>query len=97
MILDCVTVTIDNCYRNVGSLVIKAVQVEDAGHYTCEASNGVGSKGSEATADLQVFEAPSVHTPMQVINVRKLEDIRVTCTAHGSPNIQVSCRRHRAR
>lgn len=70
--------------------MIKAVQVEDAGRYTCEASNGVGEKGSEAGADLFVFEAPVVHTQMQVISVRKSEDIRATCAAHGSPNIQVS-------
>lgn len=65
-----------------GSLVIKSVQTEDAGRYLCEASNGVG-KSIETSADVQVYEPPTVQVDSQV-TVHKGKRIELTCRARGS-------------
>ena len=69
-----------------GSLIIKTVQTEDQGKYTCESSNGVG-KSQEASADLVVYETPKVRPASSQVTVRLTERIELVCRAGGSPPI----------
>ena len=73
-----------------GSLVIKSVQSEDSGHYTCEASNSVGDRSSETSADLCVYDAPVVTAQQPVLSVRHAQEIRISCTAKGSPIVSIT-------
>lgn len=70
-----------------GSLVIKSVQVEDQGKYFCEASNGV-SKSEETSAELLVYEAPTVRPVSNQLSIKRSERTEISCRAVGSPLLQ---------
>lgn len=70
-----------------GSLVIKSVQLEDQGKYYCEASNGV-SKSEETSAELLVYEAPTVRPVSSQLSIKRGERTEISCRAVGSPLLQ---------
>ena len=69
-----------------GSLIIRAVEVEDQGRYVCEASNGVGKPSSvETSAELLVYEAPVIRPLTAQVVVKRRDRAEVSCQAIGSP------------
>lgn len=70
-----------------GSLVIKSVEIEDQGKYYCEASNGV-AKSEETSAELLVFEAPTVRPVNSQLSIKRRERTEISCRAIGSPPLQ---------
>lgn len=70
-----------------GSLVIKSVEVEDQGKYYCEASNGV-AKSEETSAELLVYEAPTVRPVNSQLSIKRRERTEISCRAMGSPPLQ---------
>ncbi|KAI1298176.1 Down syndrome cell adhesion molecule-like protein Dscam2 [Halotydeus destructor] len=72
-----------------GSLVIKAISADDAGHYYCESSNGIGERPIETIAELFIFEAPRVATMSSLVTAKKGEPFELVCSVHGSPRMTV--------
>jgi len=66
------------------SLVIKHVNFEDEGKYTCEASNGVGSAQSY-TINLQVMAVPYFTVEPEFVNAAEDETVEIRCEASGVP------------
>lgn len=66
------------------SLVIKHVTYEDAGSYTCEASNGVGSAQSYSIA-VKVLATPYFTVEPELQNAAEDETVSFRCEASGSP------------
>lgn len=70
------------------SLVIKAVQFEDQGSYTCEASNGYGEAKSYSI-DLRVMAVPYFIEEPEIINAAEDETVELRCAASGVPEPQI--------
>ncbi|XP_044013518.1 neuroglian isoform X1 [Aphidius gifuensis] len=70
------------------SLIIKYVNFEDKGTYTCEASNGVG-KAASHSIDLTVQAVPYFTVEPDVINAAEDETITFRCEAGGVPQPEI--------
>lgn len=66
------------------SLVIKHVNFDDQGTYTCEASNGVGSAQSYSI-NLQVMAVPYFTLEPEIVNAAEDETAVIKCEASGVP------------
>ncbi|XP_065345300.1 neuroglian-like [Cloeon dipterum] len=75
--------------RNYGkSLFIDRVIADDEGHYSCEASNGVGSAKSYSIG-LTVFAAPYFTVEPEIVNAAEDERVEFSCVAKGVPEPQI--------
>lgn len=70
------------------SLVIKHVKFNDAGTYSCEASNGVGSAKS-SSINLEVLAAPYFTEEPEIQNAAEDETIEFKCKASGVPEPKI--------
>ncbi|XP_015587223.1 neuroglian isoform X2 [Cephus cinctus] len=70
------------------SLIIKHVNFEDEGSYTCEASNGVGDAKSYSI-NLQVMAVPYFTVEPEVINAAEDETVEFRCEASGVPEPEI--------
>nr|CAD7455359.1 unnamed protein product [Timema tahoe] len=70
------------------SLLIKHVDFEDQGSYTCEVSNGVGSAQSYSI-NLKVNAAPYFTLEPEIINAAEDETAEFRCEASGEPKPQI--------
>lgn len=70
------------------SLIIKHVNFEDAGAYTCEASNGVGEAKSYSI-NLEVMAVPYFTEEPEIINAAEDETVEFRCSASGVPEPQI--------
>ncbi len=76
-------------YDNYGkTLVIKHVDFEDAGDYTCEASNGVGLAKSYSIA-LDVLAKPRFIVEPEYQTAAEDEEVTFRCKADGKPTPEV--------
>lgn len=76
-------------YDNYGkTLIIKHVDFEDAGDYTCEASNGVGLAKSYAI-NLEVLAKPRFITEPEIQTAAEGEEILFECKADGFPTPEI--------
>jgi len=76
-------------YDNYGkTLVIKHVDFEDAGEYTCEASNGVGLAKSHSVA-LEVLAKPRFLIEPQIQTAAEGETVVFECKADGVPSPEI--------
>lgn len=66
------------------SLIIKHVNFEDEGQYTCEASNGVGAAKSYSI-NLQVMAVPYFTVEPEFVNAAEDETVEIRCEASGIP------------
>lgn len=66
------------------SLVIKHVNFEDNGTYTCEASNGVGNAQSYSIK-LEVKAVPYFTVEPESVNAAEDETVEIRCEASGDP------------
>ncbi|XP_020282519.1 neuroglian isoform X2 [Pseudomyrmex gracilis] len=66
------------------SLIIKHVNFEDEGTYTCEASNGVGTAQSYSI-NLQVMAVPYFTIEPEFVNAAEDETVEIRCEASGVP------------
>ncbi|XP_077267327.1 neuroglian isoform X6 [Temnothorax americanus] len=66
------------------SLVIKHVNFEDGGEYTCESSNGVGTAQSYSI-NLQVMAVPYFTVEPEFVNAAEDETAEIKCEASGVP------------
>ncbi len=72
-------------YDNYGkTLVIKHVDFEDEGDYTCEASNGVGLAKSYSI-NLEVLAKPRFITEPEIQTAAEGEEVTFECKADGVP------------
>lgn len=67
------------------SLVLKLVDFEDEGTYTCEVSNGVGQAQSYSIK-LKVLAVPYFTVEPEFINAADGETVEFKCNASGVPN-----------
>ncbi|XP_063242824.1 neuroglian isoform X3 [Bacillus rossius redtenbacheri] len=70
------------------SLIIKHVNFDDQGTYTCEVSNGVGSAKSYSI-NLKVNAAPYFTVEPEIINAAEDETVEFRCEASGEPKPQI--------
>uniref|UniRef100_A0A6P7F591 Neuroglian-like n=1 Tax=Diabrotica virgifera virgifera TaxID=50390 RepID=A0A6P7F591_DIAVI len=70
------------------SLLIKDVDINDAGTYTCEASNGVGEAHTNSIY-LNVFASPYFLTKPTNHNAAEGDSVELECKASGVPEPQV--------
>ncbi|KAF5283238.1 hypothetical protein FQA39_LY17364 [Lamprigera yunnana] len=70
------------------SLVIKLVDFDDEGSYTCEVSNGVGEAKSYSI-NLEVLAVPYFTEEPEFITAAEDETIEFKCTASGVPEPQI--------
>lgn len=70
------------------SLIIKVVDFEDEGSYTCEVSNGVGEAKSYSI-NLQVLSAPYFTLEPERVNAAEGETVEFKCEASGSPEPEI--------
>ncbi|XP_018050218.1 PREDICTED: neuroglian isoform X1 [Atta colombica] len=66
------------------SLIIKHVNFEDQGQYTCEASNGVG-RAQSYSINLQVMASPYFTVEPEFVNAAEDETAEIRCEASGVP------------
>ncbi|XP_057339173.1 neuroglian isoform X3 [Microplitis mediator] len=66
------------------SLVLKRVDFQDQGVYTCEASNGVG-RAISYSINLQVKSAPYFTVEPEIENAAEDDTVTFRCEAHGVP------------
>ncbi|XP_014473407.1 PREDICTED: neuroglian isoform X2 [Dinoponera quadriceps] len=66
------------------SLIIKHVNFDDQGTYTCEASNGVGSAKTHSI-NLQVMSVPYFTVEPEIVNAAEDETAEIKCEASGVP------------
>lgn len=70
------------------SLIIKHVNFEDEGTYTCEASNGVGDANSYSIS-LQVMAVPYFTVEPEIITAAEDETVEFRCEASGVPEPEI--------
>ncbi|XP_055389470.1 neuroglian isoform X2 [Condylostylus longicornis] len=66
------------------SLVIRRVNSDDAGSYTCEASNGIGNAQSY-NINLRVLSIPYFTVEPEIQNAAEEEEVTFRCEASGVP------------
>lgn len=71
-----------------GSLVIKEVDENDAGHYLCEAENGVGSVLSKMV-HLAVHIHAHFKSNFQVVRIKKSNPMNISCESFGEKPIYI--------
>ena len=72
-------------YDNYGkTLILKHVDFEDSGDYTCEASNGVGLAKSYSI-NLEVLAKPRFITEPEIQTAAEGEEVSFECKADGLP------------
>ncbi|XP_022253159.1 Down syndrome cell adhesion molecule-like protein Dscam2 isoform X3 [Limulus polyphemus] len=71
-----------------GSLTITGVLSSDSGYYMCEADNNVGHSLTE-TVPLIVQVPPQIHTNDEVAEVKKSEEVVLTCSIYGDDPLAV--------
>ncbi|XP_046728282.1 hemicentin-1 isoform X2 [Silurus meridionalis] len=75
-----------------GSIRIESVQLSDAGHYYCSASNNVGS--DQRSMELRVYVAPSIRPGNFNVTLLKGRRAVLSCEAFGVPPPQVNWKRN---
>lgn len=70
------------------SLIIKHVDFNDKGVYSCEASNGVGEAKSYSI-DLKVIATPYFTEEPEIINAAEDETVEFRCAASGEPKPEI--------
>ncbi|XP_014218547.1 neuroglian isoform X2 [Copidosoma floridanum] len=70
------------------TLVIKHVNFEDKGTYSCDVSNGVGSAQSNSI-NLEVRSVPYFTVEPEIINASEDETVEFKCEARGAPEPQI--------
>ena len=70
------------------SLIIKHVNFDDQGTYTCDVSNGVGSAQSYSI-NLEVLSVPYFTVEPEIVNAAEDETIEFKCEASGVPKPQI--------
>ncbi|XP_017782809.1 PREDICTED: neuroglian isoform X2 [Nicrophorus vespilloides] len=70
------------------SLIIKLVDFEDEGQYTCDVSNGVGVAQSYSI-NLKVYAVPFFTEEPEIINAAEDETVQFRCSASGVPEPQI--------
>ncbi|XP_075216738.1 neuroglian isoform X3 [Lycorma delicatula] len=70
------------------SLMIKHVDFDDKGVYSCEASNGVGEAKSYSV-DLKVIATPYFTEEPELINAAEDETVEFRCAASGEPKPEI--------
>uniref|UniRef100_U5EU82 Putative neuronal cell adhesion molecule n=1 Tax=Corethrella appendiculata TaxID=1370023 RepID=U5EU82_9DIPT len=70
------------------SLIIKHATFEDAGSYTCEASNGVGS-AETYSINLDILAIPYFTKEPEIINAAEDETVEFECEATGVPKPEI--------
>ncbi|XP_054278770.1 neuroglian isoform X2 [Macrosteles quadrilineatus] len=70
------------------SLIIKHVNFEDEGAYTCEVTNGVG-EGKTYSINLQVMAVPYFTEEPEIKNEAEDEMVEFRCAASGVPEPQI--------
>ena len=76
-------------YDNYGkTLVIKHVDFEDGGDYTCEASNGVGIAKSYSI-NLEILAKPRFTVKPQIQTAAEGEEVTFECKADGVPKPKI--------
>ncbi|KAK8781343.1 hypothetical protein V5799_017316 [Amblyomma americanum] len=91
------TVIISNANVQIlenGSLCIREADRSDAGHYMCQALNGVGP-GISTVVKLDVHVAAHFERKFQALTVRRGESVTLTCRALGESPITMSWTRDR--
>ncbi|KAI4892790.1 hypothetical protein NFI96_028927, partial [Prochilodus magdalenae] len=83
------------CFRmtiaHSGTLTIREALPEDAGNYTCSATNEAGTASQSAT--LSYAEPPSIYAVQQVVTARVGGDAALECRVTGFPDPLVKWRR----
>ncbi|XP_073692711.1 hemicentin-1 [Garra rufa] len=74
-----------------GTLVIRGAAPEDAGNYTCLATNEAGTASQSVT--ISYAEPPSISVVQQVVMVIAGEDANLECQASGTPSPLVKWRK----
>ncbi|KAG9509221.1 Down syndrome cell adhesion molecule-like protein Dscam2, partial [Fragariocoptes setiger] len=76
-------------YEN-GSMVIRALELSDAGRYACQAHNDV-APGASALVSLSVLSPAhfDTSTKFETLSVRRGARIQLTCSPRGDPPLQV--------
>ncbi|XP_071040308.1 cell adhesion molecule Dscam1 isoform X2 [Parasteatoda tepidariorum] len=78
-----------------GSLNFQSLDTLDAGHYLCEASNGVGS-GLTAVVRLSVHSTPRFHSKYMMMTIRRGEKAVMECEVSGDKPITFSWKKNGA-
>ncbi|KAL1419266.1 hypothetical protein MTO96_005358 [Rhipicephalus appendiculatus] len=71
-----------------GSLQIRSVKAEDAGHYRCDVSNGLGS-GLSKIISLAISTPPIILERIEETTVRRSHSVRLKCEATGDRPLTV--------
>ncbi|KAH6927548.1 hypothetical protein HPB50_005665 [Hyalomma asiaticum] len=71
-----------------GSLQIRSVKAEDAGHYRCDVSNGLGS-GLSKIISLAISTPPVILERIEETTVRRSHSVRLKCEATGDRPLTV--------
>ncbi|XP_031786698.1 neuroglian isoform X2 [Nasonia vitripennis] len=70
------------------SLIIKHVNFDDEGTYTCDVSNGVGSAQSYSI-NLEVLSVPYFTVEPEIVNAAEDETVEFKCEATGVPKPEI--------
>ncbi|XP_077487145.1 cell adhesion molecule Dscam1-like [Amblyomma americanum] len=71
-----------------GSLQIRSVKAEDAGHYRCDAGNGLGN-GLSKIINLIISTPPRILERVEETTVRRSHSVRLKCEATGDRPLSV--------
>ncbi|KAH9380936.1 hypothetical protein HPB48_008403 [Haemaphysalis longicornis] len=71
-----------------GSLQIRSVKAEDAGHYRCDVSNGLGN-GLSKVISLIISIPPKILERIEETTVRRSHSVRLKCEATGDRPLTV--------
>lgn len=71
-----------------GSLQIRSVKAEDAGHYRCDVSNGLGN-GLSKVISLIISIPPKILERVEETTVRRSHSVRLKCEATGDRPLTV--------
>ncbi|KAM7307856.1 sDscam-r3 [Ixodes scapularis] len=71
-----------------GSLQIRSVRTDDAGHYRCDVNNGHGNGLSKVIA-LSISSPPKILERAEVTTVRRSHSVRLKCEATGDRPLAV--------
>ncbi|XP_074605175.1 cell adhesion molecule Dscam1-like isoform X2 [Brevipalpus obovatus] len=78
-------------YKGISSLIIKSIEIQDSGNYTCRATNQFGSDSS--TSQL-IVEGPPIWLKKPAdVRVGPKERVNIECNGIGYPSPSVSWRK----